>query len=209
MNTIPSQPTATARTTPHAVPNKSEGLEKHPETPRSEPKDIVDISEKKPTPNSTANTAVGKGFDDFDMEAFQVSMREKLLDMVREAKKSASDAGIPFDAIVHPDSILYEVPEEAVAAEVPEYWNAENTSERIVDYAMSFRSLAPDLNDEEYIEKMRESAIAGFKDAKDILGNLPGSVGKLFNDTYVRTMERFDELLAKAKETPPPSPESV
>lgn len=163
--------------------------------------DQVEWSGKTPTVGDKATTkTVGNGFADFDMDAFQADMRDKLLEMVSEAKKSAKESDVWKD-VQWSDPIRYEVADDEEAAEVPEYWNSENTSQRIVDYAMSFRSLAPELSDSEYIEKMRDAALAGFKEAKDILGNLPGPVAKLFNDTYDATVKKFDELLKKTQGT--------
>jgi len=84
-------------------------------------------------------------------------------------------------------------------SKVPDYWNAENTSQRIVDFAMSFRGLAPELSDEEYIEQVRAAVEKGYKLAKKDLGDLPGPTAKLFNNTYNLTMNKFDELLEKAR----------
>lgn len=217
MNSVEScSPNAPTSSTVSCRTDKSESSRHPPEQTAASPKvpsDTVELSDKSEEGNVSgdATSSVGNGFADFDMEAFQAEMRQKLLDMVKEAKKAAKDAGVEFDA-KWSDEILYSVPEETKAAEVPEYWNAENTSQRIVDYSMSFRSLAPDLSDEEYITTIRDATIAGFKEAKGILGDLPGSVGKLFNDTYNLTMKRFDELLQKAREAgsaPTEPPETV
>jgi predicted RNase H-like HicB family nuclease len=59
---------------------------------------------------------------------------------------------------------------------------------------MSFSSLSQ-LDNEEYVEKMRGAIEAGFEDAKNILGELPGPKAKLFNDTYEKVMTKLDELL--------------
>lgn len=168
-----------------------------PET--TAPTDTVEFGAAPESEAKDETATVGNGFADFDMDAFQAEMRDKLLEMVREAKKSAKESGMEFDAKYSSDEILYAVADDVEAAEVPEYWNAENTSQRIVDYSMSFASLAPELSSEEYITQMRDAVIAGFKEAKGILGDLPGSVGKLFNDTYNLTMKKFDDLLANAR----------
>ena len=166
---------------------------------KEENSDQVEWSGKTPAVGEKATgKTVGNGFADFDMDAFQADMRNKLLEMVGEAKKAAKESDVWKD-VQWSDPIRYEVADDEEAAEVPEYWNSDNTSQRIVDYAMSFRSLAPELSDSEYIEKMRDAALAGFKDAKDVLGDLPGPVAKLFNDTYDATVKKFDELLKKAQ----------
>ena len=89
------------------------------------------------------------------------------------------------------DHVLYEVDEETEAAQVDDYWNAENTSQRIVDFAMSF---AGEDADEEFIEEVRAAVMEGFAQAKEVLGNIPDESAKLFNDTYDAAMLKFDEL---------------
>lgn len=203
MNTIPSTSNTPIR--PQETESTRTEKPKSVVPPDSEPtrlmEDSVELSDQIPVSDKEEKKGVGNGFADFDMDAFQAEMRNQLLDMVKEAKKAAKDAGIEFDAKWSADKLLYEVSEETEAAEVPEYWNAENTSQRIVDFAMSFRSLAPELTDDDYIQQVREAVVAGFRESKDMLGDLPGSVGKLFNDTYNLTMKKFDELMRK-NETP-------
>jgi len=172
----------------------------------NQPKDKLEISdeaqEKQDHGNAT-DSIVGKGFADFDMDAFQGSIRSQLMQSINESKKALMNAGVEF-AKYSSDSILYDLSglkdgENTKAADVPEYWNAENTSQRIVDFAMSFRGLAPELSDEEYINQVRKAVELGYKLAKKDLGGLPGPSAKLFNDTYGLTMNKFDELLAKAR----------
>ncbi len=169
------------------------------------PEDKLDISEaaqdKKEAEGSEAK--VGNGFADFDMDAFQGMIRSKLMESIYQAKDALMKAGVEF-AKYNEDSILYDLSglkdgENTKAAEVPEYWNAENTSQRIVDFAMSFKGLAPELSDEEYINKMRAAVELGYKLAKKDLGSLPGPSAKLFNDTYSLTMKKFDELMEQAQ----------
>lgn len=210
MQTIPSQnhtvstenpATRTKRTNSESSGTNTTTATEAQEHHKSKNTDQVEWSGKTPAVGEkTAGKTVGNGFADFDMDAFQADMRDKLLEMVGEAKKTAKESDVWKD-VQWSDPIRYEVADNEEAAEVPEYWNSENTSQRIVDYAMSFRSLAPELSDSEYIEKMRDAALAGFKEAKDILGNLPGPVAKLFNDTYDATVKKFDELLKKAQGT--------
>lgn len=80
---------------------------------------------------------------------------------------------------------------EIKAAEVPEYWNAENTSQRIVDFALSFFGQSSK-TDSEFFNMIKNAVEEGFAQAKDILGNLPGEIGKLMSDTYNLTMEKLD-----------------
>jgi len=159
------------------------------------PKDIVEINEAALDSEKVSNKGQWKNFD---MEAFQTEVRNKLMDSINQSKKTLLDAGVGF-AEYNESSILYKVDENTKAADVPEYWNAEKTSQRIVDFAMSFRSLAPELSDEEYIAQVRSAVERGYKLAKKDVGSLPGPSAKLFNDTYSSTMKKFDELVEQAK----------
>jgi len=83
-------------------------------------------------------------------------------------------------------------------ADVPEYWNAENTSQRIVDFALSFRGLFKG-TDEEYFNLIKGAIDDGFKQARDILGDLPEPVSNLVDDTYALTMKKLDDWLGGQK----------
>jgi hypothetical protein len=76
---------------------------------------------------------------------------------------------------------------------LPEYWNADNTSQRIVDFAMSFKGLSGSGNDE-FFAMMKSAIEEGFKQAKDMLRNLPDEVSGLMKDTYDLTMKKLDDL---------------
>jgi len=203
--------TSAVKTEHHGKSGKQEAVSYSPEKKNkkdgiSTPEDKLDISEAaqdKKEAEGGSEAKVGNGFADFDMDAFQGAIRSKLMESIYQAKDALMKAGVEF-AKYNEDSILYDLSglkdgNNIKAADVPEYWNAENTSKRIVDFAMSFRSLAPELSDEEYIKKMRDSVELGYKLAKKDLGGLPGPSAKLFNDTYSLTMKRFDELMAQAQ----------
>jgi hypothetical protein len=165
--------------------------------------EISEAAQDKKEAGNGVEAKVGNGFKDFDMDAFQGAIRSKLMQSIFESKKALSGAGVEF-AKYSEDSILYDLSglkdgDKTKAADVPEYWNAENTSQRIVDFAMSFRGLAPELTDEEYIEQVRKAVELGYKLAKRDLGDLPGPSAKLFNDTYGLTMKKFDDLVEQAK----------
>mgnify|MGYP000284375794 CR=1 FL=1 len=78
---------------------------------------------------------------------------------------------------------------------LPEYWNAENTSQRIVDFAVSFYGMFQG-EGSDYLDMMRSAIDEGFKQARDMLGNLPGEVDKLVSDTYDLVMKKLDEWAA-------------
>jgi hypothetical protein len=75
---------------------------------------------------------------------------------------------------------------------LPEYWNAENTSQRIVDFAVSFFGMYEG-NGSDYFETMKSAIEEGFKQASDILGNLPDEVSGLVGDTYDLVMKKLDD----------------
>ena len=190
--------TGKQETVPNSPESKKDG------TPAPEDKlEISEAAQDKKEAESGSEAKVGNGFADFDMDAFQGAIRSKLMESIYQAKDSLAKAGVEF-AKYNEGSILYDLSglkdgDKTKAADVPEYWNAENTSKRIVDFAMSFRSLAPELSDEKYIKKMRGAVELGYKLAKKDLGGLPGPSAKLFNDTYNLTMKKFDELMEQAR----------
>ncbi len=79
---------------------------------------------------------------------------------------------------------------------LPEYWNAENTSQRIVDFATSFYGVA-ESGGKEYYEMMRNAIEEGFNQAMGILGELPDAVGNLANNTFDLAMEKLDAWAAE------------
>ncbi|MBD3393683.1 MAG: hypothetical protein GF410_16840 [Chitinivibrionales bacterium] len=99
-------------------------------------------------------------------------------------------------------SVNGEKPEKAENREadtiegLPEYWNAENTSQRIVDFAVSFYSLYEGTG-EEYLGIIRGAIEEGFSQARDMLGELPDAVDKLVGDTYDLVMEKLDAWAAE------------
>jgi len=204
--------TSAVKTEHHGKTGKQEAASHSPEKSENKkdgipvPEDKLEISEAaqdKKEAESGSEAKVGNGFADFDMDAFQGQIRSKLMESIIQAKDALMKAGVEF-AKYNEDSILYDLSglkdgDKIQAADVPEYWNADNTSQRIVDFAMSFRGLAPELSDEEYINKMRAAVEQGYKLAKKDLGGLPGPSAKLFNDTYSLTMKKFDDLMEQAR----------
>lgn len=98
-------------------------------------------------------------------------------------------------------SIGEDVPEtEKVANEpelaIPEYWNAENTSQRIVDFATSFLDVFEGKG-EDFLTMIKDAIEEGFSQARDMLGELPDAVAKLADDTYALTMEKLDTWAVK------------
>jgi hypothetical protein len=75
---------------------------------------------------------------------------------------------------------------------LPEYWNAENTSQRIVDFATSFIGMF-DGSDTEFVSMIKDAIEKGFSQAKDVLGNMPDEVSKLTDKTHALVMDKIDK----------------
>ncbi len=74
---------------------------------------------------------------------------------------------------------------------LPEYWNAENTSQRIVDFATSFYGVAESTGIE-YYEMMRGAIEEGFNQAMGMLGERPDAVSNLSNATFELALEKLE-----------------
>lgn len=77
---------------------------------------------------------------------------------------------------------------------VPAYWNAENTSNRIVRMAVGFAKVSG-LNPSDFAEKIRSAVKQGYDEAHDATGELPGAAGKLYADTKKLTFEKLEKWL--------------
>jgi len=86
-------------------------------------------------------------------------------------------------------------PDVSSELNIPEYWNAENTSQRIVDFATSFFDIAG-MEGEEYGAMMMEAVKKGFEEANAILGNLPGAAGELISETQQLTIDKLNAWIA-------------
>jgi hypothetical protein len=83
------------------------------------------------------------------------------------------------------------------SATVPEYWNAENTSQRVVDFAVSFFDAFKGKGDE-FLSKIKAAIEDGFSQAKKALGgDLPDGVSKLISDTHDLIMKKLDSWAEK------------
>ena len=75
--------------------------------------------------------------------------------------------------------------------DVPEYWNAENTSQRIADFALSFfESSGSDA--QKYYDTVVGAIEKGFNQAMKIMGTLPEEINALAQSTFNKTMEKID-----------------
>jgi hypothetical protein len=83
-------------------------------------------------------------------------------------------------------------------ANVPPYWNAENTSNRIVHFATQMAEISG-LDLKEFAARIRDAIGAGFDQAKEATGELPGAAGKLNKDTKNLVFAKLSKWL-EAKE---------
>lgn len=79
-------------------------------------------------------------------------------------------------------------------AQVPAYWNAENTSDRIVHMATQFAKISG-LDPKEFASKIKDAVQAGFDGAHAATGDLPGAAGKLNKDTKDLTFAKLTKWL--------------
>jgi len=76
---------------------------------------------------------------------------------------------------------------------LPDYWNADNTAQRIVDFATSFLS-AFSGSGEEFISKIKDAIKEGFSQAGfDTDKTYSDSVNKLTAKTYALAMDKVDQ----------------
>lgn len=134
--------------------------------------------------------AMEKGEDGNSMEKIMEEVKNSVLYLKKELIKAMVEAnGGEFHDI---DTEYTDEEVEALEAKMPEYWNAENTSQRIVDFATSFFGQFGEGDVEQFVETIRGAIETGFGQAKEMLGELPGAVGGLIEKTYNLTMEKLD-----------------
>lgn len=131
-----------------------------------------------------------------DLSKFQQTMKDQLIEQMKQAQTALKAAGKSSKLV---DDILYAVDKDQKAADVPDEWSADKTSQRIVDFAAAFKGVAKGMSDEEFIGAIRKSIQDGFRSAKADLKELPADAAKLCNDTYEASMKKLDDLLASWK----------
>jgi hypothetical protein len=80
---------------------------------------------------------------------------------------------------------------------VPEYWNAENTSDRIVNFATQMAQIAG--NDSDFAETIVQAVADGFDQANAETGPLPGAAGDLNRKTRELTFSKLSKWLDERK----------
>ncbi len=171
---------------------------KAPVDPKQGPPDLEALL-KSGADKAQESTSGGIDFNEIQrkMKADLIEQMRQAIEAVQKAGKGkGTDAPEPVKMV---SDILYAVDPEEKAADVPEEWNADNTSQRIVDFALSFRGQVEGMTDEEFVEKIRSAIQDGFRSAKGDLKEMPGPSAKLFNDTYEAAMKKLDDKLAEWK----------
>jgi hypothetical protein len=185
----PGPSAAPARATPVADTFTPSGTAL-PVDPKAKGTDLAELL------RSTAEDTERSGGNAVDLTRFQRAMKEQLVEQMKQAQLALQAAGKDSKFV---SDILYAVDKDQKAADVPDEWGADQTSQRIVDFALAFRGAAKGMSDEEFIETIRKSIQEGFRSAKGDLKDLPGPSAKLFNDTYEAAMKKLDDTLATWK----------
>lgn len=135
----------------------------------------------------------------------------------RMLKQSAQDGGkeggkheSPF-LVVTPDGVCAKPPDGGCArpgnaekteeAQVPEYWNAENTSDRIVHFATQMAEISG-IDLREFGEIIKEAVSKGFDQAGAATGELTGAAAKLNKDTKDLVFAKLSKWLEEHVDMP-------
>lgn len=128
-----------------------------------------------------------------DLTEFHKAMKGQLIEQMRQAQIALKSAGKDSKLV---SDILYAVDNDEKAAAVPDEWGADQTAQRIVDFALAFRGSVKGMTPEGFIETIRKAIQDGFRAAKGDLKAIPGPSAKLFNDTYEAAMKKLDDTLS-------------
>ncbi|NLE01025.1 MAG: DUF5610 domain-containing protein [Fibrobacter sp.] len=123
---------------------------------------------------------------------------KSLVSFIKDQLKNLSRGIIP-DSVGHRGVKKDSVTGVSDDFQIPEYWNAENTSQRIVDFSLSFFEVSG-MGDEKFLQTIKAAIDEGFKQAKQMLGELPENISKLNNDTYELVMAKLDAWISKRNE---------
>ena len=127
-----------------------------------------------------------------DIKKLSSFVKDQLKKMSSEIVKNfLKDAGINVDSSDDVDG------SENVSI-VPEYWNAENTSQRVVDFATSFFDAFKGKGDG-FLNKIKNAIENGFSQAQKAFGGeYPDGVSKLVNETHDLIMKKLDNWAENA-----------
>jgi hypothetical protein len=129
--------------------------------------------------------------------------QHKILEqMLKQSGKDGGKDGSPF-LMVTPDGVCVRPgkAEKAEDAPVPEYWNAENTSDRIVHFATQMAEISG-MDLKEFGEIIKEAVSKGFDQAGAATGELTGSAAKLNKDTKDLVSSKLSKWLEERADKP-------
>lgn len=129
--------------------------------------------------------------------------QHKILErMLKQSGKDEDENGKPF-LMVTPDGVCARPgkAEKAEEAQVPEYWNAENTSDRIVHFATQMAEISG-MDLREFGEIIKEAVSKGFDQAGAATGELTGAAAKLNKDTRDLVFSKLSKWLEERKDMP-------
>jgi gas vesicle protein len=153
--------------------------------------DKVSFSYESVEYSKTAMEINAKGSKE-DFEKLGAFVKDQLKKMSSEIVKNfLKDAGIETGSSDEVDGA------DDAAAIIPEYWNAENTSQRVVDFAVSFFDAFKG-NGDEFLSKIKAAIEDGFSQAKKAFGgDFPDGISKLISDTHDLIMKKLDSWAEK------------
>ena len=140
---------------------------------------------------------------------------DKLIDYIKQSfdafKKEVLNSflkSIGVETSESEEANTTEAIEKTDMLEIPEYWNAENTSQRIVDFALSFFDLYEGSGDE-FLTMIKNAIDEGFNQARELMGELPEEVADLVDDTYSLAMEKLEAWAIEKEISVPESGEEI
>lgn len=119
-----------------------------------------------------------------DIKQFMESAKEGIL------KAMASSQGGVWESIAKANGIDITGGTEETG---DDYWSPENTSQRIVDFAMQFID-SFEGEDEEFFEIIKGAVKKGFDEARGMIGEMNEETDNKVNKTYELVMEKFDAI---------------
>lgn len=137
--------------------------------------------------------------------------QHKILEqLLKQPGRDGGKDGNPF-LVVTPDGVCVKPPdggcarpggaEKAEAAQVPEYWNAENTSDRIVHFATQMAEISG-MDLKEFGEIIKQAVSKGFDQAGAATGELTGAAAKLNQDTKDLVFSKLSKWLEEHGDMP-------
>jgi hypothetical protein len=127
----------------------------------------------------------------------------KILEQMLKQSGRFSEAGEGRFLMIMPDGKPGDAgnTENTEDAQVPPYWNAENTSDRIVHFATQMAEISG-MEPEEFFEKIKDAVSAGFDQAAAATGELTGAAAKLNKDTKDLVFSKLSKWLEDRKGMP-------